>query len=66
PHYDSLVAKLIVHSNTRREAIERMRTALEEFSIEGIRTNIPLHLRILKEHEFIAGKVSIDFLSRFF
>jgi len=65
PHYDSMIAKLIVHGKTRREAIERMRRALEECVIEGIKTNIPLHLRILKEHDFIDGRLTIDFLSRF-
>jgi acetyl-CoA carboxylase biotin carboxylase subunit len=65
PHYDSMIAKLIVHAHTRQDAIERMRRALEEFSIEGIKTNIPLHLKILKEHDFIEGRVAIDFLDRF-
>lgn len=65
PHYDSMIAKLIVHAHTRQGAIERMRRALEEFSIEGIKTNIPLHLKILKEHDFIEGRVAIDFLDRF-
>ncbi|MCP3676632.1 MAG: acetyl-CoA carboxylase biotin carboxylase subunit [Deltaproteobacteria bacterium] len=65
PHYDSMIAKLIVHAHTRQDAIERMRRALEEFSIQGIKTNIPLHLKIIKEHDFIEGRVTIDFLSRF-
>ncbi|NOS35739.1 MAG: acetyl-CoA carboxylase biotin carboxylase subunit, partial [Deltaproteobacteria bacterium] len=65
PYYDSMIAKLIVHAHTRQDAIERMRRALEEFSIEGIKTNIPLHLKILKEHDFIEGRVAIDFLDRF-
>jgi acetyl-CoA carboxylase biotin carboxylase subunit len=65
PHYDNLIAKLIVHAETREEAIARMTRALEEFHIGGIKTNIPLHLKILKDHDFIAGRVDIDFLSRF-
>ena len=65
PHYDNLLAKLIVHAPTRPEAIIKMIVALEEFRIEGIKTNIELHLRILKNHDFIAGKTDINFLSRF-
>ncbi|MFQ5442824.1 MAG: acetyl-CoA carboxylase biotin carboxylase subunit [Thermodesulfobacteriota bacterium] len=65
PHYDNLLAKLIVHANTRDEAIRRMTRALEEFHVAGIKTNIPLHLRIMKDHDFIAGKLDINFLSRF-
>ncbi len=65
PYYDNLLAKLIVHAPTRAEAIVRMTRALEEFHIGGIRTNIPLHLRIMKDHGFIAGKTDIDFLSKF-
>ncbi|MBI5562597.1 MAG: acetyl-CoA carboxylase biotin carboxylase subunit [Deltaproteobacteria bacterium] len=65
PHYDNLLAKLIVHAENRHEAIARMTRALEEFHIGGIKTNIPLHLKIMKDHDFIAGKTDIDFLSRF-
>jgi len=64
-HYDNLLAKLIVHAPTRPEAIARMTRALEEFQISGVRTNVPLHLRIMRDHDFIAGKTDIDFLSRF-
>ncbi len=65
PYYDNLLAKLVVHAETRPEAIGRMTRALEEFHIGGIKTNIPLHLRIMKDHDFIAGKTDINFLSRF-
>jgi len=65
PHYDNLLAKLVVHAANRTEAIARMTRALEEFHIAGIKTNIPLHLKIMKDHDFIAGKTDIDFLSRF-
>ncbi len=65
PYYDNLLAKLVVHAETRAEAIARMTRALEEFLIGGIKTNIPLHLKIMKDHDFIAGKTDIDFLSRF-
>ncbi|MCY0881926.1 MAG: acetyl-CoA carboxylase biotin carboxylase subunit, partial [Firmicutes bacterium] len=62
PFYDSLAAKLIVWGQDRQEAIMRMRRALDEFQIEGIATTIPLHQRILRDEEFVAGRLSIDFL----
>jgi acetyl-CoA carboxylase biotin carboxylase subunit len=65
PHYDSLVAKLIVHAETRPEAIARMKRALAEFEIEGIKTTIPLHRRIMDDPGFIKGKFSTGFLERF-
>ncbi|MBI5287033.1 MAG: acetyl-CoA carboxylase biotin carboxylase subunit [Deltaproteobacteria bacterium] len=65
PYYDSLLAKLIVYGETRGEAIARMTWALEEFTIEGVKTNIALHLKIMRDNDFIAGRVDIDFLSRF-
>ena len=64
PCYDSLLAKLITHARTRPEAIARMRRALAETIIGGIRTNIPLHQRILASEEYIAGRVSTRFLER--
>jgi acetyl-CoA carboxylase biotin carboxylase subunit len=65
PHYDSLVAKLIVHAETRLEAIARMKRALAEFDIEGIKTTIPLHRRIMDDPGFVKGRVSTGFLERF-
>jgi acetyl-CoA carboxylase biotin carboxylase subunit len=65
PHYDSLIAKLISHGQNRDEAIARMRRALDEFIIEGIKTTIPLHKRILGDAEFQKGRVSTGFLERF-
>ena len=56
PHYDSMLGKLICHGSTREEAIVRMRGALEEFVVEGIKTTIPLHIRIMKDPLFIEGK----------
>jgi acetyl-CoA carboxylase biotin carboxylase subunit len=64
PTYDSLVAKIIVHAKTREEAIARMERALGETVIDGIQTNIPLHLRILQEPEFRAGDFTIHWLER--
>jgi acetyl-CoA carboxylase biotin carboxylase subunit len=65
PHYDSLVAKLIVHHRTRERAIARMRRALEAMVVEGIRTTIPIHLQILNDPDFIAGNISTRFMDRF-
>jgi len=65
PYYDSLLAKVIVHAETREAAIARMTRALGEFHVKGIKTNIPLLIKIMKNHDFIAGKIDIDFLSRF-
>jgi acetyl-CoA carboxylase, biotin carboxylase subunit len=59
PHYDSLIAKLIVHAATREEAIIRMRTALSAFKIEGITTNIALHQAIFADEAFCAGGADI-------
>ncbi len=56
PYYDSMLGKLICHGSTREEAIVRMRGALEEFVVEGIKTTIPLHIRIMKDPLFIEGK----------
>ena len=65
PYYDSMVAKLIVHAPTRSEAIARMRRALAEFAIQGIKTTLPLHRRILEAPEFVAGDYNIHWLERF-
>ncbi len=65
PHYDSLIAKLITHGRTRPEAIARMKRALHEFVITGIKTTIPLHQRILEAPDFIAGDYTIHWLERF-
>jgi acetyl-CoA carboxylase, biotin carboxylase subunit len=65
PHYDSLIAKVIVHSRSRERAIARMRRALESMVIEGIKTTIPLHLKILNDPDFIAGNISTRFMDRF-
>jgi acetyl-CoA carboxylase biotin carboxylase subunit len=64
PHYDSLVAKLIVHGKSRNECLMRLRRALEEFVIGGIETTIPLHQRLLAESAFIDGDYDIHWLER--
>jgi acetyl-CoA carboxylase biotin carboxylase subunit len=65
PYYDSMIAKIIVQGRDRAEAIARMRRTLEMTVIEGIKTSIPLHLRILNDPDFIAGRVSTSFMERF-
>jgi len=62
PHYDSMIAKLIVWAPTREEAIARMRRALAEFAIDGIKTTIPFHLRVLNHPVFERGDFDIKFL----
>jgi acetyl-CoA carboxylase, biotin carboxylase subunit len=62
PHYDSLVAKLIVHDRTREAAIARMQRALDMFVVEGIKTSIPMHQNILRHPKFRAGDLSTRFM----
>lgn len=64
PYYDSMIAKLITHGRDRQEAIARMRRALDEFVIEGIKTTIPLHRRIFNDPEFQKGHISTAFLEQ--
>jgi acetyl-CoA carboxylase biotin carboxylase subunit len=64
PHYDSMIAKLIVHGKTREEAIARMKRALDEFRIEGIKTTIPFHKKIFDHPDFIKGNFNTDFLEK--
>ena len=64
PFYDSLLAKVIVHGNSREEALARMRQALDSFIIEGVTTTIPFLGRIMRHPDFIAGKVDTKFLER--
>jgi acetyl-CoA carboxylase, biotin carboxylase subunit len=65
PYYDSMIAKIIVHGRDRQEAIARMRRTLEMTVIEGVRNTIPLHLRILSDPDFVAGRLSTAFMERF-
>jgi acetyl-CoA carboxylase, biotin carboxylase subunit len=65
PHYDSLVAKLIVHGKDRGEAIERMKRALDMFVIQGIHTIIPLHKRLMNNEDFHAARFDTNFLARY-
>jgi acetyl-CoA carboxylase biotin carboxylase subunit len=64
PYYDSLLAKVIVHGNTRTEALARMRQALDSFIIEGVTTTIPFLGRVMRHADFIAGTVDTKYLER--
>ena len=65
PYYDSMVAKLIVHAPTRAEAIARMQRSLTEFVVVGIKTTLPLHVRILADPQFQSGDYTIHWLESF-
>ncbi len=65
PYYDSMIAKLIVFAETRADAIMRMRRALNEFIIEGVKTTIPLHQKILDDPQFQKGEISTKFMERY-
>jgi acetyl-CoA carboxylase biotin carboxylase subunit len=65
PFYDSLIAKLITHGRNRDEAIARMKRALDETVISGIKTTIPFHKRILEDEKFLRGEVYVNFLNSF-
>jgi len=62
PHYDSMIGKLIAYGDTREQAIRRMRIALSEMAVEGIKTNIPLHQELMQDSRFVAGGTSIHYL----
>lgn len=64
PNYDSMIGKLIAYGETRADAINRMRNALDEIVIDGIKTNVELHQRILRDKEFIQGGTNIHYLEK--
>jgi acetyl-CoA carboxylase biotin carboxylase subunit len=65
PFYDSMIAKLIAVAQTREEAISKMRRALEEFVVEGVKTTIPFHLKLMSDPDFIKGNYTTKFLENF-
>ncbi len=65
PHYDSMIAKLIVHGRNRQECLLRLKRTIEEFVISGIKTTLPLHDRIISQPDFIAGNYDIHWLEHF-
>jgi acetyl-CoA carboxylase biotin carboxylase subunit len=66
PYYDSLIAKLIVHGKDRKEAIDRLGRALDEFVIEGIKTTIPFHQFVIKTDEFVSGNFDTHFIENIY
>ncbi|MGV8843161.1 MAG: acetyl-CoA carboxylase biotin carboxylase subunit [Pseudomonas sp.] len=64
PNYDSLIGKLITYGNTREEALARMRNALDEIVIDGIKTNIPLHRDLVRDEGFCKGGINIHYLEK--
>jgi acetyl-CoA carboxylase biotin carboxylase subunit len=64
PYYDSMIGKLIVYGRDRDECIRRMKRALEEFVVEGMKTTIPLHQNLVRDPEFLAGDYTIKWLER--
>ena len=65
PYYDSLIAKVITYGRDRNEAIARMKRTLEMTVVEGIKTSIPLHLKILNDPDFVAARINTSFMDRF-
>ena len=65
PNYDSMIAKLITTARTREECITKMKRALEEFVIEGIKTTIPFHLQLMENEDFVAGNYTTKFMETF-
>ena len=64
PNYDSMIAKVIVRAHDRATALQKMRAALDEMVISGIKTNIPLHKEIINDERFIEGATNIHFLEK--
>ena len=65
PHYDSMIAKLITTAQTREEAITKMQRALDEFLIEGVKTTIPFHQKVMAHPKFLSGKYTTKFMDTF-
>ena len=65
PNYDSMIAKLIVSAQSREEALVRMKRALQEFVIEGVKTTIPFHIKLMDDERFKSGKFTTSFMDTF-
>jgi acetyl-CoA carboxylase biotin carboxylase subunit len=64
PYYDSMIGKLIVYGSNRDTCIQRLKRALEEFVVEGMKTTIPLHQKLVRDEEFLAGDYTIKWLEQ--
>jgi acetyl-CoA carboxylase biotin carboxylase subunit len=65
PYYDSLIGKLIVHGRTRAECLQRLRRAIDEFVVDGVKTTLPLFQRLVREPDIIAGEYDIHWLEKY-
>ena len=65
PNYDSMIAKLIITAQTREEAISKMKRALDEFVIEGVKTTIPFHRQLMEDPNYVAGNYTTKFMEDF-
>ena len=65
PNYDSMIAKLIITAQSRKEAIAKMKRALDEFYIEGVKTTIPFHRQLMDNADFLAGNYTTKFMESF-
>jgi acetyl-CoA carboxylase biotin carboxylase subunit len=65
PHYDSMIAKLITTAQTREEAISKMKRALQEFIVEGIKTTVPFHLKLMSDPAYVKGDYTTKFMEDF-
>ena len=65
PYYDSLIGKLIVYGRTREECLQRLRRAVDEFVVDGVKTTLPLFQRLIKEPDVLAGNYDIHWLEKF-
>ena len=65
PNYDSMISKLIVNAQTREEAINKMKRALDEYVIEGVKTTIPFHQQLLEDKKFLEGDFTTKFMDSF-
>ena len=65
PYYDSLIGKLIAHGRTREECLQRLKRAIDEFVVDGIKTTLPLFQRLIREPDIIAGNYDIHWLEHY-
>ena len=65
PFYDSLLAKLVTWGEDRDEAIRRMRWALDEYVVEGVKTTVPFHQKVMRDEEFLSGTFDTGYIARF-
>ena len=65
PNYDSMIAKLIVTAQNRKEAMQKMKRALDEFIIEGIKTTFPFHRQLIDDEDYISGNYTTKFMEEF-